>query len=185
MIGVDYGVRRIAVAFPAMKIAHVYDCTKMSKAEGWDRSQELGEMANWLKATVWPLYGIDPPTLFVESPIGGASGNMRTAVQMGETSGAILACFPGRAVQVAPSSWKALVCGSGRLDKAAVAQWLETHHPALAEACRKPSGKLDQDRVDATCLGLCTTAGLAERSELPRSRQRRVLRQRPEPGDQP
>jgi hypothetical protein len=182
MIGIDYGVRRVAVACPSQGWADAMSVKEQR------RSAELGALVSFTRACMDRAIREGASRVcpvFVESPIGGASGNMQVAVHMGMTAGAIAACFPGRAHLVAPSSWKALVCGSGRLDKPAVAAWLEREHPSLAEACRKPNGKLDQDRVDATCIGLCTLAGLAERSELSRHRPRSVLRGRRTAADQP
>lgn len=167
-IGIDYGIRRVACALPTMEWAETLEL----KPGKHDRGRELRFMADFVREFV----GGRPEPIFLESPIGGMSGNMQTLVGMGMTAGAIAACFPGRVHLVAPSSWKALVCGSGRLDKAGVSDWLEREHPTLAEACRKPNGKLDQDRVDATCLGLCTVDGLAERCRVPRKRARPVLR---------
>lgn len=174
MIGIDYGVRRVAVAY--LGGASWAEALVVKES---DRGSELVEMQEWVLNAVGGLKG----DIFIESAIGGMSGNIQTVVGMAETCGALMACFPGRAHKVAPSSWKALVCGSGRLDKAGVAAWLEREHPALAEACRKPNGKLDQDRVDATCLGLCTVDGLAERRTVPRRRARPVLRAGPSPAD--
>lgn len=181
MIGIDYGVRRVAIALIQRGEVEAYDCTKDSARMGWDRAGELYEMGQWAKLMVGGMQG----PIFVESPIGGMSGNMQTLAGMAETCGALLSCFPGRAHKVAPSSWKALVCGNGSFDKARVSAWLQAEHPSLYDACLKPSGKVDQDRVDAACLGLCTVAGLAERSSMPRKRSRPVLRGGSKAADEP
>jgi len=169
-IGIDYGVRRVAIACPSQGWVEAYELKP-----GNDRGTELSYLQEMTDSTL-EAKGVTAMPVFLESAIGGAAGNLQTLVGMGMTAGALAACFPGRVHLVAPSSWKALVCGSGRLDKAGVAAWLESTHPALAEACRKSNGKLDQDRVDATCLGLCTVDGLAARCSVPRSRARPVLR---------
>lgn len=174
MIGVDYGVRRVAVACPSQGWA-----TALTLKPGADRGNELNELAQFVRGRVADMEG----HIYIESAIGGMSGNIQTVVGMAETCGAIMACFPGRATRVAPSSWKAAVCGNGRLDKAGVSAWLEQHHPALAAACRLANGKLDQDRVDATCLGLYVP-GVAGERPVRRSRSRAVLRVGPQAADE-
>lgn len=170
MIGIDYGVRRVAVACPSQGWV-----TALTLNPGRDRASELEELANYAWHEVMDRQ-LASELIYIESAIGGMSGNIQTIVGMAETCGAVMACFPGRITRVAPASWKAAVCGNGRLDKQGVSTWLSTHHPSLAEACRLPNGKLDQDRVDATCLGLYVP-GLAAGRRVPRSRTRKVLRE--------
>lgn len=179
MIGIDYGVRRVSIACAEQGWADAFSVPETNRGE------ELAVMAAWAQLTLMGYHVDERWPIFIESAITGASGNAQTAAGMAETCGALLACFPGRAYKVAPSSWKALVCGHGGLDKKGVAAWLEREHPSFAEACRKPNGKLDQDRVDAACLSLCTLDGLAARRPVPRSRARPVLRGRSKAADQP
>lgn len=144
--GVDVGARRLALACPERNIAVAL------KVPISTPSLEVSILVGWLRGQV----GIRD-LLWIEAPIVGASGNAQTALRMAITVGAILGVHPGgHATLVAPASWKKVVVGHGHASKNDVKSWLDANHPALAQACHG-----DQDRYDATCLGLFPTHWLA------------------------
>lgn len=171
--GVDVGQRKVAVACPE---------------EGWARAYTVHESTPHLEKSAlsyWLVEQLDGDTdarLWVESAVVAGARNLQSSIGIAMTVGALISDHPTRQVTlVPPSTWKKTVTGHGEYDKQQVAEWLEQHHPALAEACRKPSGKLDQDRVDATCLGLhgriaSSELGLARARRVPRSRSHSFLR---------
>jgi Holliday junction resolvasome RuvABC endonuclease subunit len=149
-IGVDIGIRRLAIGVPMYN--HAYHCD-LEKPGVWERDQELRTMTQWLREIV-NLYLYVPAKdihLWVEQPFlsNGGKSNQTTTIAMAETVGAVQAAMLWGSVNiVSQSTWKAQVCGNGRLDKLQVGDWLAMHHPGLSDIC---SG---QDEVDAMCIGL-------------------------------
>lgn len=138
-VGVDYGVRRIAMA-----------CVAYEEAESFvappniDRASQLFDLVAWFKE-------FTPRThfrLWIESAIQGASKNVQTTVGMAATQGAILAAHGGPCSIVAPASWKHGTHGNGHASKADMKAWLKLTHPDLAWQCN------NQDEVDAMCIAL-------------------------------
>lgn len=162
--GIDYAFRRVAVACPEAGWARAFTVPKS------DRGREVSQLAHWVGLQVPP-----GSRVFIESPIGGGSNNRQTLVGMAETEGALLGRLGAdcELIKVAPSSWKKTVCDNGSLDKAGVAAWLAEHRPAASAACEG-----DQDRVDATCLGLVGEhqPAVARDGAVQRPAARRVLR---------
>ena len=137
-IGVDYGMRRVAVACAEDGIAMAFKCASV------DRGKELAMLSRWYLAHA-PL----PGHLWIESAIQGGSGNVQTTVKLASTQGAIMSVHVGEVSIVAPSSWKAGVVGNGNANKELVAIWLAEFYPDLYDACHG-----DQDQIDAMCMSL-------------------------------
>lgn len=87
--------------------------------------------------------------LFVEEPPLAGSLNIRSALQLNQTVGAILCATAGQGYLVPVSSWKKATVGSGAADKPVVAAWLEREHPDLYRRCDG-----DQNLMDACCIAL-------------------------------
>jgi hypothetical protein len=137
-LGVDYGMRRIAVACAEDGFAAAFHCTSM------DRGKELRMLAGWYLAHA-PL----PGHLWIEGAIQGGSKNVQTTVKLAATQGAIMAAHVGAVSIVAPSSWKAGTVLNGNANKELVSFWLAETYPELWEACCG-----DQDQIDAMCMSL-------------------------------
>ena len=144
-IGVDIGVRRIALGCPTSGLSYAVD---LGKKPGI-RYQELYQLAAWV-GQVFPIPGLIH--LWVEQPYlsNGPGRNQNTTIAMAEVVGAIKAAAEwGQVDLVGQSTWKAQVVGDGRADKEEVALWLKTRHRDLYAKCA-----LDQDQMDAMCIGL-------------------------------
>lgn len=144
--GVDLGTRRIAVVEPGSLHAAELWLPRLRRGEAEDVQSALRALASWFITTVPP-----DAEVWVEAPISG-HGNVRTAIRMAETCGAVLAAHVGRARKVNLSTWKARVIGHGHADKPTIRRWLTDHHPALATVCGE-----SQDLVDAACVALYGT----------------------------
>lgn len=176
IFGVDVGMRRLAVACVE---AEVYLSVDLGTKAG-DRQRELAGLCAWFSGKVDP-----EAEVWVETAIGGASGNMQTAIKLAMTVGALHGIArPGHMFTVAPSSWKAAVVGHGHADKVDVARWVKTRLPASAKACAG-----DQDLLDAVCIAtygqLVHEGRLVAPSGVQRRRPRRVLRKPGVGGDEP
>lgn len=151
-VGVDIGVRRIALGIPGLArglpgegMSHVVD---LGKKPGI-RNRELYHLAGWM-SQVLPVHGFIH--LWIEMPYlsNGPAANQTTTIKMAELVGAIKAAAEwGEVTLVGQSTWKAQVIGSGKSDKDQVAAWLCEHHFDLYAKC-----VMDQDRMDAMCIGL-------------------------------
>ena len=143
--GVDFGARRLAVACPEMRVAAEIRLPDPTKKRPADPHRELRQLTEWFKGAV-----PDIAEIWVELPfVGRGNSNIRTAIRLGMTVGAVLACHAGPAHVVDQATWKASVIGNGNAGKPAVRTWLEEHHPALATLCGE-----SQDLVDANCIAL-------------------------------
>ena len=144
-VGVDIGVRRIALGWPKMGLSQAIDLGKKPGV----RHRELFHLAGWM-SQVLPMPGM--VHLWIEQPYlsNGPGKNQNTTIAMAETVGAIKAAAEwGEVTLVGQSTWKAQVCGNGRADKDEVSLWLLEAHPEVFAKCRS-----DQDRIDAMCIGL-------------------------------
>lgn len=167
IFGVDVGMRRLAVACVE---AEVYAAVDLGTKPG-QRQRELQKLCGWFEEQVPP-----EAEVWVETAIGGASGNLQTAIKLAMTVGALHGVHrSGPMFTVAPSSWKAAVVGHGHADKDAVRDWVASRLPKSAKACAGV-----QDLYDAVCIAtfgqLVHEGRLAAPSSMPRRRPRRVLR---------
>jgi len=90
--------------------------------------------------------------IVVEEPVIGRG--VQSSLQVAHTFGAVLATIGEthphtNVVTVSVASWKKAVVGKGNASKEEVRCWLEQAYPAYAVLCGS-----DQDRIDATCIGL-------------------------------
>ena len=142
-VGVDIGVRRIALGWPERKRSEAVD---LGKKVGI-RHKELQALTCWM--------GLQLPAevnLWIEQPYlsNGPGANQTTTIKMAELVGAIKVAHPWyQVILVGQSTWKAQVCGNGRAEKDEVALWLSVNHPDLYAKC-----VMDQDQIDAMCIGL-------------------------------
>ena len=144
-VGVDIGVRRIALGIPHLRLTHAVDLGKKIGV----RHRELYHLSGWMSQAL-PVPGA--VRLWIETPFmsNGPKANQTTTIKMAEVVGAIKAAGEWAAVDlVGQSTWKAQVCGNGRAEKEDVWAWLEVNHPELFANCLS-----DQDRMDAMCIGL-------------------------------
>lgn len=150
-MGVDLGVRRVAVA-----------CAYAGGVSGWtaelnlkpgkDRHWELRELASFL----WRApgdHGVahNDVAVWMERTFvsDGAKGNRTVSLAMAETAGALLtAAHWPQATMVVPGSWKAGLLGDGRASKEDIEEWLWRRYPELAVLCST------QDQMDCMCMSL-------------------------------
>ena len=163
-VGVDIGVRRIALGLPQLGLSHAVDLgTKVGI-----RNVELYHLSGWM-SQVLPVPG--NIHLWIETPFmsNGPKANQTTTIKMAEVVGTIKSAGEWAEVTlVGQSTWKAQVCGSGKTDKEGVAQWLFDHRPELYPKCRA-----DQDRIDAMCIGLYGMMRTSGQVQPPVSKKRK------------
>lgn len=149
--GIDYGVRRVAVAVEVDGSLRVHEVT-LGPCEDVDAIDVIS--ATCFNA----LTHEHAEVVAVEYPIVGMSRNVRTGIRMGMVAGAIVAAARSAGcavVTVEPSTWKKAVIGAGNADKAAVSSWLAEHRPRLHASCAS------QDSIDAACLALYAKTRMA------------------------
>jgi Holliday junction resolvasome RuvABC endonuclease subunit len=150
ILGVDYGTARIAIAGPS--IMHFEEVVLRP-------GDNLGAL-DVLAETLWnAVKRTHADVVVVESPIQGASRNVRVGISLGMVAGAI--CVAARqagasVLLVPPATWKKTVVGHGNANKEQVAQWLQSEHPDLRANAHS------QDLVDATCIALSATRQVDE-----------------------
>lgn len=92
----------------------------------------------------------------LEEPVLGRGGPHSTIAQS-KINGAVLAGLGVSAVSritVSNSKWKKSVVGSGNASKDQITEWVCDNHPDFYNAHLSPSGKPDQDAMDAFCISL-------------------------------
>ena len=172
-VGVDIGVRRIALGLPGWGNSCAVDLGKRIGV----RHRELYHLAGWM-SQVLPIPG--NIHLWVEQPYlsNGPGKNQNTTIKMAELVGAIKAAAEwGEVTLVGQSTWKAQVCGNGRTEKDEVALWLSANHPDLYAKC-----VMDQDRIDAMCIGLygmMRTSGLVQAPVKAKKKRKRKVSDAP------
>jgi Holliday junction resolvasome RuvABC endonuclease subunit len=142
-VGIDVGIRRLAIGIPQMGYPASIDLGKPGKLT---REEELLTLAEWLTSEVDDTMG-----LWVEMPYlsNGPAANQTTSIGMAETVGMIRSASRWHSVtMVGQSTWKAMVLGDGRADKSEVAMWLRENEPRLFDVCQ------GEDEMDAMCLGI-------------------------------
>lgn len=122
-----------------------------------NRAQEIGQL---LQAIEGPLVGAD--VVLIEEPLVGRA--VRSSLLVAQTAGAALGqadryCPDAHIDLVSTTAWKKAIVGNGSADKERIATWLETEHEEWFNRwCiyeRPKAGRtVQQDRVDAICIGL-------------------------------
>lgn len=153
-IGLDYGVRRVAWA---ILIPNPVDLEQSSLEVGElvlavpkDLSErcEMCQLARLITAFNNEVgWRIDDTTMVgIERPITGASGNARTASQLGMVAGALTVVAVSRSaghVLLSPSTWKKRAIGFGNATKEQVME---------AMTARYQLKDVSQDIADATAI---------------------------------
>lgn len=148
VVGIDYGVRRVALAVPSNGTAWSIDGPSDARSDvlNW------AAMGDWVAAIIDDL---DPTLVVIEHPLVSRSKtNLMTTMRLSMTAGALALAVAGArpggvpVVLVDQAAWKKDVLGNGNLGKDEVARQLAGRFPLLYAACR------DQDEVDAMCVAL-------------------------------
>ena len=137
--GVDIGVRSVYAA----RIDSTLQLYSFVLKRGLDRALELNQIAEWIDRTI-----SKDEQVFIEEPPLAGSRNVRTALQLAMTAGAVASKLP-HAEFVPVASWKKKVIGRGNVDKTGVSQWLNLSHPDYFVSCAG-----DQNHIDATCIAI-------------------------------
>lgn len=158
LIGIDLGVHKIALAVfigNSLAVTHSYESTAQ------ERDQQLMQLGHYALDVV-QLHAAD--AVWIEDVLVG--NNHKYSLRLAETKGAVLGSLahlrPGcdlRMVNV--KAWKKEVVGNGNAGKEQVSNYIVATHPAYAAVCDG-----DQDRIDATCVGLYGLRITARAAEL-------------------
>lgn len=140
--GVDLGKRSVYIA--GIEGAHLFLRKLELKIRTNTRQDELVKISKFVRDNTQ-----DGGYLFCEEPPLAGSRNIRTALNLSQTAGVIVASTLAEASLIPVASWKKDVIGNGAADKAGVSRWLNDHHPSYFAACEG-----DQNLIDATCLAL-------------------------------
>ena len=165
-VGIDLGVRRLAIGWPYWGVSYAID---LGKAPA-ERGHELRALQEWVRETL-----PDHVRLWIENPYvsNGLARNQTTSLAMSETLSAVLTAhqwgYPPE--RVGQSTWKAQVIGNGRASKEEVQVWLHQMYPDLWDAVEG-----DEDRCDAMCIGLYGTLRTKGAVEPPVSRPKKRRR---------
>lgn len=152
-VGVDVGLRRLAVASWDFGFADSVQLPKPTAARPANRANELNLLARWL----WDVLSenqLRPEhvNLWVErSYVGNSVGNPATAMGLAETVGAVLTAGQwAQAERVDASTWKMNLLGPGKghASKEMVEAWLRSEWPQLVAVCGT------EDQVDAMCISM-------------------------------
>ena len=142
--GVDLGGRKVAIS--TFVDGELTNLSHLEVAKT-TRARELREIAEYtLDITKVADY------VFVEEPLVGRG--VRASMQVSQAAGAVLAALGGgvhevKSALVPVGTWKKEVIGSGSANKDTVKDWLREAYPVYATLCGS-----NQDRIDATCIGL-------------------------------
>lgn len=149
VIGIDLGVHKISLAcFEDQKL--VWCDTHVASGEQTRDQQllELGKFANEIAT----LHSAD--SIWVEDALIG--NNQKYSLSIAEVKGAVLTMlgnlrlYLGTDVRmVNVSTWKKEVVGHGNASKEWVKNYIDVTYPEYAPLCDG-----DQDRYDATCVGI-------------------------------
>jgi Holliday junction resolvasome RuvABC endonuclease subunit len=138
--GVDVGIRSFALwgIGSSLNVGYFFETDKKG------RYQEIAFMRDRLKDFVKPS-----SLIFIEEPPRAGSLNIRTALQLNQTVGALMAAHEGMSYLVPVSSWKKAVVGNGSADKKLVSSWLADKYPRWHARCQD-----NQNIMDAVCIAL-------------------------------
>lgn len=140
--GIDYGTSKVAIVVPE---AGLWVDIVLRPGNNLEALTVIAEAA--FNAVVMS----NATNVVVESPIVGASRNMRVGMSLGMVAGALCVAVRQTGAYVtlaAPAEWKKGVTGRGNAKKEEVATWLALHYPKWYANCTS------QDAIDATCLAL-------------------------------
>lgn len=140
--GCDIGARRLAVA--CAETHHVAELVLPDPRRGKTEitGLVLRQMAWWVQQAV-----PKEATLWIEAPF--SYRNIKTAMRLSMTAGAVMVGHQGPAFLIDNNVWKTVTVGDHHADKPAIRAWLEGTHPALAAACGA-----SQDLTDAACISI-------------------------------
>lgn len=166
VLGVDLGVRKIAVAVITDGVAGytLYGVPRLVLTKQ-RREVELHKLATFLQA-VSVTY--DPDYVFIEQPIIG--NNRKYSMQISEVCGAVMGGLGVADTQSTPNvvmvdngTWKRELLLKGHSSKEDIQNYIVDTHPAYAPFCGD-----DQDAFDACCIALygCLVLDRSERLSL-------------------
>jgi Holliday junction resolvasome RuvABC endonuclease subunit len=142
--GVDLGARKVAISI--FENGYLVDVEHFEVPKGSSRARELRTLAYW---TFTHLIMCD--AVWVEEPVIGRG--VRASLQIAHTAGAVmsqLATVDGAEIYVVPNKeWKKTIVGNGNASKEDISSWLQRKYASYSSRC-----EANQDRVDATCIGL-------------------------------
>lgn len=138
--GVDLGTRKVnLIGFDGPILRTIADIVAPPSSRG----EELDHIRAEIETIT---YYDSEPVIFVEEP--PKVRNMRTFLHLAQTCGAVMS-LPCPTYCVPVASWKKATVGKGNASKQEVSTWLRENYGAYYDLCGA-----DQDRVDATCIGL-------------------------------
>lgn len=140
--GVDLGKNKAALS-RFTNTGALIDVSYLELDTHLRRATNLHELAEWVR------FQVDSrAVLYIEEPLVGR--NTRVSLELAQTAGAVMAaCYRCHITLVPVGSWKSSIVNAGNASKEQVAAWLKTNHPDWYEKCIG-----NQDRIDATCIGL-------------------------------
>lgn len=146
-MGIDLGIHKAALAI--LEEDQLICCDEIS-SDNVARDTQLYEVSRWAYQ-LGLFHEVD--SVWIEDVLIG--NNRKYSLQLAETKGAMLSSLSGlryggtdiRMVDV--QTWKKQVVGSGHASKEDIKNYIHVTHPAYAPLCGD-----DQDKYDATCIGL-------------------------------
>lgn len=151
VVGVDVGVRRLAMACPDQGWSDYVDLGRQhGRNDHFARHEELSYLKDWCWSAMvdWDC-DVREVDLVIERTTASHATTAATGEAMNQTIGVVLAADDWRsATLVAQSTWKAQLLGYGHADKEDINAWLRLSAPALHAICST------EDEVDAMCIGL-------------------------------
>jgi Holliday junction resolvasome RuvABC endonuclease subunit len=147
VIGIDLGTRKVAVA--VLTGDGLQRATAYAPAEGLSRGYQLLELGRYVHDQA--LFH-DADQVWIEDVIVG--NNHKYSLQLAQVLGAVLAALgvspAGLDVRlVGNKAWKKEIVGNGNASKDMIRNYIVDTHPDYALLCAD-----DQDKYDATCIGL-------------------------------
>lgn len=160
VLGVDLGIHKVAVAAMCDGGFDVYALSVISSQPRATQLSMLGQFVYDIAAEH------DAEYIWIEDNLIG--NNRKYSIQLAQTMGAVLCqfgmeCFDSQLVVdvVNVKSWKKRIIGNGNAGKDDVRNYVLENHPAYAELCGA-----DQDKFDATCVGLYGLQVVAQSTNL-------------------
>lgn len=164
-IGVDYGIRKVAVACPSSGLFNSVEFTREKNTYvPEDDILALMLLSDWLYSKCW---NIKADIVVIESAIQGASRNIRTGLLMSRMQGSLMAEATRlgiETIEVAPAKWKKEIVGKGTASKIEVSTAIKIRYPEYYKHCEG-----DQDITDATAISLYGEKILERRRQLHRN----------------